>query len=992
MLLPANLPEVQRIRVQGALRGAAGVLAAENLAIQIDTAGGLSAGAAGRIGLGEGLKALSPTDLDMDIELSMPTSHILRAYGIDWPADIGPLRARARLTGPLEGLALEDLFFESGGDGPLRMTSRGRIGGLPIRADRRLSQIDLWTTLQADTTQALAAGFGLSLPELGAAALNTRIQGASDRLQLTEIDGRISSAQGLQIEVAGRVDFHSAPAGGLLGNLDIRARIAAPSAAVALAPFGRAVLPELKPFRAGASIGGSFEAPSLDHLVLSAGQSGPLRIQINGAIGRLPLDGREPAGVKIETVIAADSTAALSSVVGDSLPEFGPLNITALIDDRSGPCGVSKLHLVLGDEKVAPLTVTGRIASLLRLNRIFLEGIDLTAVARNFPLQPLAGSLGHSLSDLGPLNGRFHVAGNAERLYISKAALTTLSPRGVKIAATGGIASIRLTGENPIEEMSVSLTATAPGWEALPVEAGLDLPDLGPVQVKATINHSSGGFDVEHFQIRCGNAQHEWLHLQGQILRIGGPEQMMLNAVFETASRPWVAHYLQKNEGINVPLTGVLQATEDAEGFRIQEFRLATADDKPLTVRALGQIRHRSKPAAVEIQLEVRAPDPGLFGSLAGISLPPFGPLAINGRISGNTQKLQFSGETRLGESLFQSAISAAFASQRPAISASFASDIVQLKDIGITPAPLLEEIPKPAENTQPTTGTLFHDTPLSFEILKDFDLVFYLNAETVVGQNIRIENLDLDITLENGRLQVFPCRMVYAVGFTEIDLTLDASGPNPVFELKITGEGIDVEDLLASLHEPLILSGKLGLAADLRSTGRSRREMASNLVGELSLSIENGRIRRIVNFLSMDAMNLVFATVDQRRHTDLNCMVGKVQFQQGVGDIDVFFMDTPSIRARAGGNVDLASERIDIVINPEQKGRLFRRRTSAVRIVGLLTSPSIRTIPLEEAARLSAKILMPYVFLPERVLGSLWYRISRDPNESPCARELKSR
>jgi hypothetical protein len=138
--------------------------------------------------------------------------------------------------------------------------------------------------------------------------------------------------------------------------------------------------------------------------------------------------------------------------------------------------------------------------------------------------------------------------------------------------------------------------------------------------------------------------------------------------------------------------------------------------------------------------------------------------------------------------------------------------------------------------------------------------------------------------------------------------------------------------------------------------------------------------------------MNLVFATADQRRHTDLNCMVAKLQFQQGVGEIDLFFMDTPSIRARAGGNVDLASERIDIVINPEQKGRLFRRQTSAVRIVGPLTRPSVRTIPLEEAARRSAKILMPYVFLPERVLGSLWYRISRDPNESPCARELKSR
>lgn len=836
-VLPANLPELQRIRAAGEVRETDGVLALEKLTIQTDAEQGLSANAGGRMELGESLEALAITDMAIDIALSMPTTDILRHYGIDWPTDMGPLAAQARLTGPLEGLAVEDIFFESGGSGPLRVTSRGRIGLLPIRpgADSRVSQIDLNVTLQADTT------------------------------------------------------------------------------------------------------------------------------------------------------------AALSKVLGGSIPDFGPLKATALIGDRNGTYGARKLNLLIGDEKAAALTVTGRIASLLKTDEDYIDGIDLTAVARDFPLQPLSDRLGRSLSYLGPLNGRFQIAGSLQQLSISKADLTTLSPQGLKIEATGGIDHIRMKAANPIAGIDFSLTATAPEWVALPVVAGLDLPDLGPLQATASISDRSGSLDVDAFEIRGGTKKQDLLRLQGQILRIGIPGQMALKATVETASRPWVTHYLEQPEVINVPLTGVIRAAGDADGFRIDEIRLATADGEHLAINARGRVVHRSEAPAVDLRLEAKASDPPVIESLTGISLPPFSPVTLNGRITGNAQKIDFSGKSQFGDTVFQSTVSAAFTGPRPLIVASFASEIVQLKHFGIYPAPPPEEIPIPADKKPPPAEALFNDTPLSLDALKDVDLVFSLDAGKLVGRDISIENLDLDITVENGRLHVYPASMVYAAGFTEIGFTLDASGPIPAFDLKITGEDIDVEDLLATAHEPIILSGELSLVVDLHSAGRSKRELAANLAGEFSLAIENGRIRRIVHFLSTDALNLVFATADRRQHVDLNCLVSKIQFQDGVGDIDVLFMDTPRIRAKAAGNVNLASESIDIVINPEQKRRLLRRQASAVRINGPLTQPSFRALPLAEAARLSGKILMPYVFLPERALGNLWYLIRKDRNASPCARELHS-
>jgi len=58
----------------------------------------------------------------------------------------------------------------------------------------------------------------------------------------------------------------------------------------------------------------------------------------------------------------------------------------------------------------------------------------------------------------------------------------------------------------------------------------------------------------------------------------------------------------------------------------------------------------------------------------------------------------------------------------------------------------------------------------------------------------------------------------------------------------------------------------------------------------------------------------------------------------------------------------------------------------SAIRIQGSLKKPSIRKMPFKEAARLYGEIFAPYIFLPARGLGYLWYLMKKDTGEpSPC-------
>jgi hypothetical protein len=195
----------------------------------------------------------------------------------------------------------------------------------------------------------------------------------------------------------------------------------------------------------------------------------------------------------------------------------------------------------------------------------------------------------------------------------------------------------------------------------------------------------------------------------------------------------------------------------------------------------------------------------------------------------------------------------------------------------------------------------------------------------------------------------------------------------------------MDAEKLLLYLHEHPTLEGKVNLVLELQSQGQSSRELAANLSGEFGVAIENGKIKRGVEMIASDALELLYTAPAKDTYTDLNCMAGRLEFEKGVGTIQILYLDTPGIRAQGSGIINLASETVDIVIRPTSKRRLIRP-SSPVRIKGQLSDPSITKIPANEAAILAGQLAVPIIALPARALGILWSLISEDKDEdSPC-------
>jgi len=248
---------------------------------------------------------------------------------------------------------------------------------------------------------------------------------------------------------------------------------------------------------------------------------------------------------------------------------------------------------------------------------------------------------------------------------------------------------------------------------------------------------------------------------------------------------------------------------------------------------------------------------------------------------------------------------------------------------------------------------------------------------------------VDLNAELKDEKLRLQAFEMRYQQGHLTVESVLDATGPEPAATIKIVAEDVDIDDVLSYLHKPQAVEGKLNMVVDMRSRGKSSKEMATNLNGEFGFAIENGKIQRGVEMIASDALDLLFTAPAQKTYTNLNCMAGRLEFEKGVGTIRVLYMDTPGVRARGAGSIDLGSETIDIVIKPEAKRRLFKR-SSPVRIKGELRNPSTKKVPASEAAILAGQLSVPLVALPARALGILWSLVRDDKDEkSPCVEEV---
>jgi hypothetical protein len=818
---------------------------------------------------------------------------------------------------------MEGNMIEAQGDYALKITDVyvADDRGLAIRGDGstslagpmnalRMKETDVRFQISSPTTEAAKPVLFDWLPEMGALSISGRVLGAQDQYQFDKLHGRASDAQGLVVEVSGQVAISTGEAREAPGEMDLNVSIAAPNMGATEPLLGDKYLSDLGPVLANGKIIGTTEVLSIENISITLGESGPVRMEWRGRVGKIPLgDDQLVSDVEIFGSIHAQKASALASLAGVSVPDVGPLKATYRFVEQEGIYGFNDIQLSIGSQ----------------------EGLWLKG----------AGSLDVTMKD----------------------------------------GAVSLGGLN------ADIAAYAPNLSAIAMVADLDLPDLRPLALKARIIDRDGRLnilDIEEFKLDAGTEKGAFLRIQGQAGGLRGGDQRVVEASFETTSKPWVMKILEGSVPENHVVEGKLKIAGTPRHMRIKELEVETTGPNRMYLEADGTVKEIEGAYEFEGHIASGASDITVLRSFLGIELPPLGAPQLDGQITGNMKKASFKGTVRLGRSELKTTLSHTLTTQRPRVTAKIVAPTVYLADVSVYPEQP-EDLPPQTKSEPQPDSRLFDDRPLPFDALKGIDLSVSVDADNIMGKDFALKKLDLDMSLEDGKLQIAPVKVAYKNGFASIDFTIDTVGSKPEMALKVTAEDVDIGALLAHIHEPPSLKGQLNLVLDLKSAGRSAREIATALKGDFGLAVEKGQIMRTVEFMGADAVRVLTAMRSRGEYKDLHCMALRFVFDKGRGKSEIIYLETPDMFARGGGLIDLHAETMELVLQPKPKKGL-RGTTSPVHIKGPIADPKVRKLPFREAAKLYGEIMMPVVFLPARALGYLWYLIRKDmEGESPC-------
>lgn len=262
----------------------------------------------------------------------------------------------------------------------------------------------------------------------------------------------------------------------------------------------------------------------------------------------------------------------------------------------------------------------------------------------------------------------------------------------------------------------------------------------------------------------------------------------------------------------------------------------------------------------------------------------------------------------------------------------------------GSKPAPVVRQVQKPQAKY------LFSNESIPFDALPQAKGKIVISiAELGLPKRKPIENLQTTLQLDGSVIDI--PRLTFQMGNGSADLQINLSQlntPTPMLTAKGVTKDFTLENLLARVDPSSKVSGgSMKLAFDVRSSGNSLHQIASNSNGKIQLSIKQARMG--TNFLN-DAGDFVVTLLDSmnpmRRKTSettLECAVAYLPINNGQINIaKTVGAETDRLNVVLAGSINLKTEAVNLTIDPQEKSGLTTGLDLAglVKMGGTLSNP----------------------------------------------------
>ncbi|PWC84301.1 AsmA family protein [Azospirillum sp. TSO5] len=294
-------------------------------------------------------------------------------------------------------------------------------------------------------------------------------------------------------------------------------------------------------------------------------------------------------------------------------------------------------------------------------------------------------------------------------------------------------------------------------------------------------------------------------------------------------------------------------------------------------------------------------------------------------------------------------AVSADWSGKVPAVTLRASVDPIDLDRFLPAPAPAA-----PAQGPAPGSADAgWSDEPIDVSPLRRLNLDAVVDSKGTRIRGIGIGPTRTTIILRDGVLAVDVPDLPAFGGHTGSGLRVDATKQPASYALKMTANGLQAEQVLATFAGTNVIRGTTALDIDVTSAGGSQKALVSALMGTAHILFRDGALRGI-NIAAILRDPVAAATGQMQaaaRETDFAEFGGNFRLDHGVARTGDLRMLAPIFRVEGQGTVSLPDRRLDLRLEPtvtsslKGQGGQFQQAgvTVPVLVTGSFGAPSIQ-------------------------------------------------
>ncbi|NQY40714.1 MAG: AsmA family protein [Henriciella sp.] len=333
---------------------------------------------------------------------------------------------------------------------------------------------------------------------------------------------------------------------------------------------------------------------------------------------------------------------------------------------------------------------------------------------------------------------------------------------------------------------------------------------------------------------------------------------------------------------------------------------------------------------ALDGRLTLSSSNPRAVLTALGTELPPgdtLNNLEISGQTSGSLLAPSLKDANILiDDTAASGSLGAELRGTRPRVTAN-----LNMQELDLTPFFGAQQDP------EPTLAEDWDDTPLDLAGLRAVDATVTVAADTVIMDQVTLNDALLNTRLDQGRLSAIFRRDDEAPGFKVFqgnwsgDLVLDASRSTPTLQINAIADSIAAQDMLTALTGLQNLKGLGDVLIDLSSEGTSIKSLINGLDGKFETDLNDGALRglnltKLVQSTSnlqtlMGNGGLTVASFQEafspNATTNFSKFIGSMDITNGVATLTDLNIDNPVVGVFGSGQIDLGARTLDIRLTP---------------------------------------------------------------------------